>query len=298
MTRYVYVLISHENSSYAAMCLISALSVRRVDASARITVLSDHLTLAMLRHHKHQLLEVADEVLDCSVEESPVRTSRIIKTTMLQRLQSDFIFLDVDTVIMRPIAPKLLEPYSLQMALDRSLQYPKPCFPDWLDPHYEQLGWACPTSRYYNSGVMMVRANEAARQLFEEWHRRWREFLVTGLHYDQPALNSSIDSLGVSVGILPIRYNAMVRVDEAFRWKARVLHFFAEGSRVDEGTEYGRLITAVISGRTLTAEAVRQAVSRRWPLVEADAVRRHLKIGSFQGAWFYYRKRYQAKRSH
>jgi hypothetical protein len=298
MTRYVYVLISHDNGSYAAMCLISALSVRGVDAGAQITVLSDGPTLAMLKRHNHQLLEVADEVRDCSVGESPVHTSRILKTTLLQRLQSDFIFLDVDTVVVRPIAPKLLEPYSLQMTLDRSPQYPKPCFPDWIVPHYEQLGWEWPTARYYNSGVMLVRADEASRQLFEEWHRRWQEFLALGLHYDQPALNSSIHQLKLTVGCLPVQYNAMVRVNEAFRWKARVLHFFVEGNTTDHDTEYGRLINAVTSGRTLTSETVQKAVRRRWPLVEADGVRRHLKIGSFRGAWLCCRKHSQAKKSH
>ncbi len=271
------------------MCLISALSVRGADPQAKITVFSDGATLARLKHSRHQLLEVADEFRDCPMEGTPSRTSRSIKTTLLQRLQSDFIYLDVDTVVLQPIADRLNEPYSIQLAPDRTPGIAEPCFPVWFAPQFEQFGWPWPTAHYYNSGVMLVRADQASEKLFEEWHRRWRQFLSCGLYYDQPALNSSIHALETPVGLLPPPYNAMVRVQDSLRQGAKVLHFFSEGHYNSaggnaKGTQYMQLIAAAASGHRLRAEQIYEAVQTAEPLVAAGEVRR-VRAVRLRRAW-------------
>ncbi len=290
MTRYAYVLTSSKNSSYAALCLVSALSVRRADPQAVISVLCDSLTLTKLRQDQHQILEVADEFLESSATGSPGHVSRIIKTTMLQRMQSDFIFLDADTVVLQPLGDRFSEPHSIQMALDRTPGVSHPCFPVWFAPQFDQLGWPWPTPNYYNSGVMVVRADKASEALFEEWHRRWKQFLSCGLHYDQPALNSAIHALDIPVGILPVPYNAMVRVDESLRQEAKVLHFFSDGYHEspggsDKGTAYTRLIAAAVAGQKLSGEQVHEAVQPGEPLVAAGEVRRRVRGARFRIAW-------------
>jgi len=73
-----------------------------------------------------------------------------------------------------------------------------------------------------------------------------------------------------------------------------VHYFFWEGYKAaspDAGTEYTRLIAAAASGQRLSAEEIRSAVTRRLPLVDPEAVRRHLLIGSLRGAWRSYRRR-------
>lgn len=283
MTRYAYVLTSPKNDGHPAMCLISALSVRSVDPLAKIAVFSDQATLAKLRRSRHQLLEVADEFWECPVEGTPSHTSRSIKTTLLQRLHSDFVYLDVDTIVLHPITDRLQEPHSVQLALDRTPGVAEPCFPVWFAPQFEQLGWPWPTSHYYNSGVMIVRADTASEALFDEWHRRWRRFLSCGMYYDQPALNSSIHALETPVGLLPVPYNAMVRVEDSFRQGAKVLHFFAEGhyknaSGNAKGTKYMRLIAAAAAGHRLTAKQISEVVHAAGPLVEAGEVRRERAV--------------------
>lgn len=289
MPRYVYVLISGEDDNYAAMCLVSATSVRAIDPDAQITILSDVVTQAMLRRRKDPLLDLADEVLvSAPMEAPPYHASRFLKTTMLQRLGSDFIFLDVDTIVVRPIAHRLSELFSMQMALDRCPQYPNPGFPDYLVEHFPNLGWKYPTQHYYNSGVMVVRADDASQRLFEEWHRRWQLYLSYGLPYDQPAFNSSMEAVGVSVGCLPMQYNAVVHVNEAFRRRARVLHFFGTGYELDPNTEYARLLAAARSGQKITPEQIAKAVHRRWPLVGSGSICRQLQVGNFGEAWKIY----------
>ncbi len=280
MTRYVYILISDGDDNYAAMCLISAISVRASDPKAKITVLCDDATQAGLKQRQHRLLGVADEFLAVPADTSPAHTSRLLKTTLLQRLESNFIFLDVDTIIVRPIADRLRRSDSVQIALDRVETRPHIGFPAHLAPDYQKLGWDCPTLRYYNSGVLFVRADENAKRLFDEWHRRWRVFLSLGRHHDQPALNSAVHTLSVPVAELPLCYNAMVRIDETFRRGAHVLHFLAEGHEMEPDAEYTRLVAAARSGQEVTPERILSAVRRRWPLVHPTSIRRQFQVGN------------------
>ncbi len=281
MTRYAYVLISEESDNYAAMCLVSALSVRGVDSDAKITILSNAKTLALLKRRRHPLLELVDEVLIFPLEAPPLHQSRVLKTSLLQRLESDFIFLDVDTVLVRPIAHRLALPYSLQMTLNRVETRPIIGFPNNMIAHYQALGWEWPTPRYFNSGVIFVKAGTESERLFEEWHRRWRLSLSLGLHQDQPALNSSLAALQVPVGRLPVSYNAMVCVDEALRRRAKILHFFAEGHNLEPDVEYARLVAAARAGQRLTPERIQAAMNRRWPLVHPTSIRRQLQVGNW-----------------
>src|SRR5437879_4506071 len=120
MARYVYVLVSGEVNRYATMCYLSALSVRGVDAAARITLLTDEPTASALRAASHRLLPLIDDVRPAREEGSSQKLiSRILKTTMLQRLQEPFIFLDVDTLAIAPLADRSDRSPSLQLALDR-----------------------------------------------------------------------------------------------------------------------------------------------------------------------------------
>lgn len=174
----------------------------------------------------------------------------------------------------------------MQMALDRYPGHPSPGFPDWTIPHYQRLNWHYPTARYFNSGVMFVRADAASQRLFDQWHRRWRDFqAATGKIDDQPSLNTAIEVANVEVGVLPVRYNAMVRVKERYRWRARVLHFFTRDYDTDEGTEYHSLIHRVEAGEPISAAEIRTAISRRVPLVEPWSLRRYLHAGGFLSAW-------------
>ncbi len=297
LTYYVYVLISGERDNYAAMCLISAVSVRGTDPSAKITILSNAETLALLKRDRHPLLDVADEVLAPTLRGLPVHQSRYLKTTLLQHLGGDFIFLDVDTVLIRPIAHRLTLPHSLQMVLDRTEARPAVGFPRNMIAHYERLGWEWPPRHYYNSGVIFVKASADSARLFEEWHRRWRLSLSAGKYQDQPALNSSIMALQMPVARLPVSYNAMVRVDETFRRGAKVLHFFAEEHNLEPGVEYASLVAAARDGQLLTPKKIRDALCRRWPLVHPTSIRRQLQVGNLNEAWKLCLQRLKASRA-
>src|SRR5438046_2784323 len=144
MARYVYVLVSGEINRYATLCFLSALSVRGVDPDARITLLTDESTATALRAASHRLLPLIDDVAAVREEGSPKLISRVLKTTMLQRVRESFIFLDVDTLAVAPLADQMRASASLQLALDRFPNYPEPGFPTWVEPLYVKLGWRHP----------------------------------------------------------------------------------------------------------------------------------------------------------
>ena len=283
--RYVYVLVDRGElaTNYASLCLLSAISVRGVDATSRITVVADPATVRSLRQRKHPVLDAADDWVEAPVDGTPTFISRFLKTTLLQRLQDSFVYLDGDTVVVRPIAGRGRHPASLQMATDRFLHHPKPGFPDWVRPLYEQMGWE-PTRHYFNAGVLFVRNDGDAGRFFEQWHHRWQAFVrATGRMNDQPALNSSIEASGVTVARLPLRYNAMVKVREHYRWRARTIHFFVDEAVVDEGTAYGSLLAQVGRGAVPTSDDIQRGMRRRRPLIDPWSVKRQLVAGDLIG---------------
>jgi hypothetical protein len=80
-----------------------------------------------------------------------------------------------------------------------------------------------------------------------------------------------------------MRYNAMVRVCERFRWGARTLHFFVDRETVDPATEYGRLLARAGQGPVPTPDEIGRAMRRRRPLVDAWSVKRQLIAGDVDG---------------
>jgi hypothetical protein len=283
--RYVYVLVDRGELaiSYASLCLLSATSVRGVDPAARITIVADPATVRSLRQRKHRVLDAADDWVEATAEGTPTYISRFLKTTLLQRLQDSFVYLDGDTVVVRPIAGRGRHPASLQMVADRFLHHPKPGFPDWVRPLYQQMGWE-PTRHYFNAGVIFVRNDGDAGRLFEQWHDRWQAFVrATGRMNDQPALNSAIEACGVSVAHLPLRYNAMVKVRERYRWRARTLHFFIDQAAVDEGTAYGSLLARAERGPLPTFDDISRGMRCRRPLVDPWSVKRQIAAGDALG---------------
>jgi len=241
---------------------------------------------------RHALLFAIDNLTPVKVQGEAHYASRFLKTTMLQHVREDFIFLDGDTLAVRPFADPLREPHSLQMALDPMRNQADHNFPNWVIPHYQRLGWRWPTARYFNSGVMFVRQGVSSEKLFEDWHHRWQEFFgATGKTNDQPALNSAINAGDFPVATLSVRYNAMVRANESYRWGARLLHFFADqyNAESDSGSEYQKLINRLGADENVTFAQIQAAMTRWLPLVEPRSWRRHLKAGNPLGAlWSWY----------
>ena len=195
---------------YVSGASLSILSLRRHHPDAVIVCLSDEQIHRELVAVRHPLLRLADRIEMCpDAFGGPVHRSRYLKTTLRQRLQGPFLYLDSDTLVVGPLDDITECSTDASFTIDRFFPAEPGAFPAWLTPHYRHLGWR-PTNPYYAGGIFRVAATEAAQRLFEAWHENWQRTVDVGIVSDQPSLNRAIATCKASVQLLPEKYNRIV----------------------------------------------------------------------------------------
>lgn len=257
-----YVFAGDADSSYLQMLQVSVSSLKACHPDAEVICLTteDAYSIAIGRLGA---LEVAVQSIR-GLRRDARHQSRSIKTRLLEFVQDDFLYLDVDTIVLRPLEMIWSNEFDIAMALDRNRGNPAPHFPGHAASLYDRLGWNWPVP-YFNSGVMAVRNNDNSRTLFHEWHLRWMATEELGVVLDQPALNSAIDFTNVNVKRLGVEYNAMIDADPTFAKHAKVLHFYTRGGQPEQGTLLARLMRSLDDGNPLDFDQIRQCRKRGHP---------------------------------
>ncbi len=276
-----YVLAGDSGDRYATMCYLSAVATRRSLPRARIVLVTDEETPARLRDHAPHLLGVVDEV---RVEPAPLRGPRArsfyLKTRVRDLVAGDLVFLDADTLPVRPFAAPGGD-WDVALVRDRNHHCPvRPGYPHWELPRLARMGWRAALSRYFNSGVVYYRDTAAARALSAEWQRLVRYAFARGDEWDQLALNCALEAVPVRVRELPPSYNAMVTVSPVHARGARVYHFFAGSFTTLSGSLYQHLLDHFAARREVDWAAVDRCVALDHPWMPPYWPRRLWQTGN------------------
>src|SRR4051794_6327628 len=103
LPRVVYVLTDDELGPYADMAFVSASSVRTLHPELERCLVTDKATAARLETSDRALLDLFHIVhVVPDVVGSAKERSRELKTRLRQELSGEFLYLDVDTVPIRP----------------------------------------------------------------------------------------------------------------------------------------------------------------------------------------------------
>lgn len=220
-----YVLVADGWDRHAQMMWLSVRSLRLHEPHARVTLVTDPLSGATLERSAPQLLDVVDHVVTV---ESPVETPRLrafhLKTLFRRHVAGDLLYLDGDTLVIKPIGDVFDLDADVAAATDFNAV--TPWFPPQLREPYTRLGWPYPLPRYFNSGVLLLRDTPAVHALSEEWTRRWFLLVEEGMPGDQEAFVSALYAMPVTWCLLPAAFNS-ITVKRNYRFRhARVLHFF------------------------------------------------------------------------
>jgi len=218
------VLASDRWDDYGAMGCISAATLRRQHPDVDITFLIDGDTAAALGPRRSTLARFADRILEVAdVHGSARERSRILKTTMRRHVSGRFVFLDLDTLIVRSIDKLFTSSKPFAIALD----YETGAVDERDRTIYEGMDKAHYPDRAFNSGVMVIDDTPDVRALFDEWHRRWRISRDLGKLDDQQSLNSTLAATAFPVSVLAPAYNSMILYfPHRFR-TCRIAHFLA-----------------------------------------------------------------------
>jgi hypothetical protein len=207
------------------MAWISVRSLRLHELDVRVTLVLDRRTRDALDRRTSRLLDLADRIIAVDApDESPRLRAFYLKTALRRHVDGDLLYLDGDTLVVRPIAG--VADLDADVAAAADFNHDGPWFPPQLEGPYRRLGFEYPLPYYFNSGVLWLRDTPAVGRLTEEWTRRWRLLAGEGMPGDQEAFVSALYATPVRWTRLPPAFNAIVvKRNSRFR-EARVLHFF------------------------------------------------------------------------
>lgn len=227
-TKIVYVLTSSENDIYLEQAYISMYSLKYYNPSANITLLTDKLTADTFLGLRKNMTRYADEIVVADLDESlnGQKRSRQLKTSVRNRIEGDFLFVDCDTVIVKEL--------SEIDSIDADIAACRDTHSIFLDnPHRELclkdghlLGWPINSEEdYFNSGVIYVKDLPMAH----EFYRRWNENLCLGyskrVFMDQPSLAKTNYEMGHVIKHLDDVWNCELKFGIRYLKDAKIVHY-------------------------------------------------------------------------
>ena len=239
-TQLLYVLVSGPGDVYLEQAYVSASSAARLNPDAPMVLLTDKVTadgwlqenpLSALFKALFGKIVVAD--LDPSLP--PMQRSRLLKTGMRDYLEGDFLFIDADTLVARPLETIDSFPADLAAAPDLHCLFAE-------HPHRratinicKKLGYNPSNDQYYyNSGVLLVRDTPENHDFFVRWKKNYFAGLSHGVKPDQPSL-AQTNSTG-QMKLLPDEWNCEVQNGVRFLRDAFIFHYMVtnlSGGRLD-----------------------------------------------------------------
>lgn len=230
----VYVLVANEKNLYLEEMWVSIFSLRRHHPEATVKVLMDVETKEYLSRFP-QLTSMIDEtvVVQTPAGYNAKQRSRQIKTTIRNVLKGDYIFIDTDTVICKPLDGIVEDIRELKDF--RGIAAVREGHATMKDTLFPPTGTVkrifdidiSQSPLMTNSGVMFVEDIPFTHEFYKRWNENWkRSCFEKGNSQDQPSLYATDCQYGYVIRELSGIYNAQVAMSLKYYADAVILHWW------------------------------------------------------------------------
>lgn len=220
-TKLVYILVSSGADVYTEQAWASAHSARLRNPSAQIILLADSQTSV-----PEPMAALFNDIVrvEFPADMPPMKRSRMLKTGIREYVEGDFLFIDADTVVVRPLDD--IDLVTAPLAACRDLHSP---FPE--HPHFgatvnmcRKLGYDASTRKeYFNSGVMLVKDTPENHAFFKAWQKNYLAGYEAGIRPDQPSLAQT--DAQERMALLPDEWNCEVQNGVRYLKDAYIVHY-------------------------------------------------------------------------
>jgi hypothetical protein len=230
--KFLYVLISTPKDIYYEQAFISITSLRMHNPSAFVSLLTDKETIDSIQNRKADISKIVDEIVieNFEADVSNYKRSRILKTTMRNIINGDFLYIDGDTVICDNLNEIEKFEFDLGLVLGQhtirtlsinrfhSIRQLKTIFnkPDFYNYPY-----------YFNGGLLFAKDTEFNREFFKKWNENYFFGCKKNLYMDQPSLALTNFQLGFPIKELDGKWNVNVRNGVNYLHNAKIMHYYA-----------------------------------------------------------------------
>ena len=227
-TKIVYVLVSTERDIYLEQAYISMLSLRHHVPNAHIVLLVDDQTNSSFVGTRKDKIQLVDELVkvDLPGNLTAQQRSRMLKTSVRNLVDGDFLFVDCDTIITKSLEEIDSCAYDMAACQDSHSPFVKNPYRDLCLRHGKILDWPIEKELvYFNSGVIYVKDNQKTREFYQKWNEIWQDGAHKGVNMDQPSFAKTNYLMGHIVQILGDVWNCELKHGMKFLKDAKVVHY-------------------------------------------------------------------------
>ena len=177
-TKLLYVLVSNRNDVYLEQAHISIHSAKYYMPDCHVTLLVDETTDMDMDDNRRKILSNVDEYIVISLTEgtNSQQRSRLLKCGARKYVKGDFLFIDTDTIIARPLYEIDVITSSIAATRDSHSDFLLNPYREMCIEHGKKLEWPIEEeSMYFNSGVLFVKDDEAAHRFYDMWLEEWKK---------------------------------------------------------------------------------------------------------------------------
>ena len=226
-TKVVYTIVSSSSDFYLEQALLSVHSLRMYNPEAVVELVVDESTAATIEGKRAKIREYVNKI---HVVETPeglnsVHRSRFLKTNLREFVQGDYLFIDCDTVICDSLAG--IDKVDAEIAMVADLNGELLLQDYNTIEKYKTAGFGDATGLpYFNSGVIYAKDTPDVHLFYKKWHTNWKESIIRGVHYDQPALCATNVASGKMIHELDGIWNCQFKFG-GYRIlnQAKILHY-------------------------------------------------------------------------
>ncbi len=233
---YVYVLVSGKNDLYYEQALMSAYSLRNLMPDANAILLVDDKTEDSINSEvlkRGEIKKYVSKIISVRFDEkvSNVERSRLIKTSIPEYVDDDFLYIDCDTIIAADLSEIEKVPHKTAGILDGHVMLDEHIHKKYFLARDKKLGFhgTEEANCNINGGVIFARKCEESKNLFKAWNEAWK-YSAYQKHdfHDQSALNEANYRTGLKMQLLDGKWNCQPSHGGlAFLKDAKIIHYYS-----------------------------------------------------------------------
>ena len=228
-TQIVYVLVSSEKDVFLEELWVSVYSLRQFHHDVVVNVVTDNDTAKRIENNKELYALITNVVVGDTPENYNAKErSRELKTRVRELIKGDFLYIDTDTVVCKPLDEVDNCTHDVACVPDSNAWCKDNAFSDGMKNSVRGIFGTDVSSCEYlvNGGVIYAKDNDKAHELFKRWNKHWRySCFEKGNSQDQPALWQSDYEMGHVIKLLPDIYNSQVAMSLQYFADAAIVHF-------------------------------------------------------------------------
>lgn len=228
-TKLVYILTSSDKDIYLEQMYVSMYSAKYYMPDAHIVLFTDTLTHNTFKNIRKKEIQYADEIITINLDTKKYngqQRSRQLKTSARNFIDGDFLFIDCDTIICKPLYEIDDFVFDIAACVDTHSEFKNNPYRRMCMRHGKLLGWPIENeTEYFNSGVIYVKDNDLTRKFYARWNKNLINGYSKNVFMDQPSFAKTNYEFEHIINRLDDVFNCELKHGIRFLKDAKIVHY-------------------------------------------------------------------------